>query len=227
MVKHIGVLVAVEEKSVIGKYKDELVKSHVGGFDVYTLRRPTYEMHFVRSGAGLIKAAGAVQMLCDCFSIEMLVNFGVVGALTKELAVMDTCFVEKVVHYDMDTSAVDHCEVGRYLEYPDIYLRTDSRLLAMARELYPDIPVVTAACADKFVARSEDKSRLHREFGADICDMESAAVVLICDLHHIPCLLVKTISDSLTGGAQEFSDRVREAGDLCIHIVEQVVEQGC
>lgn len=224
--KHIGVLVAVEVESVVEKYKSQLVKEHRGGYDVYTLKRPDCEMHFVHSGAGLIKAAGAVQMLCDCFQINFLINFGVVGALTKELAVTDTCFVEKVVHYDMDTSQLDNCEVGRYTEYPDIYLRTDQKMLSAAREMYPDIPVVTAACADKFVGRAQDKERLAREFGAHICDMESAAVVLICDLNRIPNLLIKTVSDSLTGGPQEFSDRVREAGDICIHIVEQVVGKG-
>lgn len=223
--KHIGVLVAVEVESVVEAYKEDLVMEKTGGFDVYTLRKEEFELHFVHSGAGLIRAAAAVELLCHHFSVDMMVNFGVVGALTADLAVMDTCFVEKVVHYDMDTSEIDGCEVGRYIEYPDIYLRTNEELLACARDLYPDIPVVTAACADKFVGKAEDKSRLHTVFGADICDMESAAVVLVCDLNRVPCLLIKTISDSLTGGPEEFSNRVREAGDRCIRIVEHVVHE--
>ena len=56
-----------------------------------------------------------------------------VGALTEELKVTNICLVEKVIHYDMDTSAADHCEVGRYLEYQDIYLPTTKKYVQLVK----------------------------------------------------------------------------------------------
>lgn len=222
--KNIGLLVAVEVEAVTGKYKDDLIHEFKNGFDVYILERKDYRLHFVHSGLGLIRAAAAVQMLCDTYDIDFLINFGVVGALREDLEVADTCFVEKVVHYDMDTSAIDKVEVGRYLEYPDIYLPTSKDILAKVREMYPDIPVFVGACADKFVHADADKKVLNEKFGADICDMESAAVVLISDLNKVPNLLIKTVSDSVTGGAEEYEERSREAADMCINIVENILD---
>ena len=224
--KTIGILVAVEIETVLANYADELRRETAGAFDVYILERPEYRLCFVHSGAGLIRAAAAVQMLCDRYQIGFLINFGVVGALTEQLGVAETCFVSRVVHYDMDTSTVDDVEVGRYLDYPDIYLPATPSVLGTVRAMYPEIPVVTCACADKFVADPERKRELNEQFGAEICDMESAAVVLIADLNGVPDLLIKSVSDSITGGADEFWRRSREAADVCIAIVEKVIRQG-
>ena len=224
--KNIGLLVACEIEAVLTQYKSELQRVRQNGFDVYILGRKDCKLHFVHSGVGLIKAAAAVQMLCDCFKINFLLNFGVVGALTEQLKTADTCFVSKVVHYDMDTSALDHCEVGRYLEYPDIYLPASADVLKTVCALYPNIPTVICACADKFVDAPEKKTALHRQFGADICDMESSAVILICDLNRIPNLLIKTVSDSITGGAEEFQKRLKTTAETCITIVDKVLAAG-
>ncbi|MBR0373543.1 MAG: 5'-methylthioadenosine/S-adenosylhomocysteine nucleosidase [Mogibacterium sp.] len=224
--KRIGILVAVEIDTVLAKYKEDLRQETAGGFDVYMLARPDCEMYFVHSGAGQIKAAAAVQLLCSVYKIDLLINFGVVGALTGALGIAETCFVSRVVHYEMDTSAVDGCEVGRHLEYPDVYLPATARILEKVTEMYPAIPVVTAASGDKFVADAARKRELHEQFAADICDMESAAVVLITDLNNVPNLLIKSISDSITGGAEEYCSRAREAADVCMQIVEAVIRDG-
>ena len=72
-----------------------------------------------------------VRKLISLFDVDLIVNYGVVGALTEELKVTNICLVEKVIHYDMDTSAADHCEVGRYLEYQDIYLPTTKKYVQL------------------------------------------------------------------------------------------------
>ncbi|MDD7305479.1 MAG: 5'-methylthioadenosine/S-adenosylhomocysteine nucleosidase [Peptoniphilaceae bacterium] len=222
--KNIGVLVAVEIEAVTGKYKNDLIVKNKNGFDVYILERKDYRLHFVHSGAGLIRAAAAIQMLCDIYKIDFLINFGVVGALRDDLKVYDNCFVEKVVHYDMDTSAIDNVEVGRYIEYKDIYLPASKNILERVKKMYPQIPVFVAASADKFVHKDSDKKALNDKFGADICDMESAAVILISDINKVPNLIIKTVSDSITGGADEFEKRFRQAAEMCIDIVENIID---
>lgn len=222
--KNIGLLVAVEVEAVTEKYKDQLVHEFKNGFDVYILERDDYKLHFVHSNLGLIRAAAAVQMLCDTYDIDFLINFGVVGALRDDLKVSDACFVEKVVHYDMDTSEIDNIEVGRYVEYPDVYLPASKDILEKVKNMYPEIPVFIGASADKFVHKDEDKKALRDKYKADICDMESAAVILISDLNKVPNLIIKTVSDTLTGGAGEYEKRMRQASDMCINIVEKVLQ---
>ena len=223
--KNIGVVVAVEIKAVLSRYAGKYTEEARGAFRVYTVEKDDFRFHFVHSEAGEIRTAAAVQMLVDLYSIELLVNFGVVGALTKELSSARTCIVSRVVHYDFDTSAADNCEVGRYLDYPTIYLPTTAEIVKKAHEILPDLPIVTAASGDKFIASAEAKQKLHDQFGADICDMESAAIVLVSDIHHIPNLIIKTVADSVTGGAAEFRERFAKTSELALNAVEKIFGQ--
>ena len=120
--KTIGMLVAVEIGAVLSRYGDKLTDVSETGFDVKRLDSDDYTMYILKSGAGEIAAAAGTQFLITKYGAEFIINFGVVGGLTPEMSLAKTCVVESVVHYDFDTSTIDNCEVGRYLEYPSIYI---------------------------------------------------------------------------------------------------------
>lgn len=221
--KNIGVLVAVEIQAVLDRYGDRLVSRKVSGFMVHSLEEGDYRVHFLHSGVGLIRAAAAIQMLCDRFSIDFLINFGIVGALVEGLEVGQTCLVSKVVHYQMDGSQFDNSPVGKYASRDSIYLETSQDILARAQGLFPQCPIVIGASGDKFVGTREDKVSLHRDFGAHICDMEAASVVLVCELNQVPHLIIKTVSDSLEGGAGECIARARDTAQICMDFVERLL----
>lgn len=221
--KRIGMVIAVEVQSALKKYADKLESVNITGYNVYKVRLNDKQLFIVQSGSGEIRAGAAAQMLISTFFVELIVNYGVVGALTDELAVTHTCVVEKAVHYDMDTSQADYCEVGRYLEYNDIYLPTTSRYVQEVINYDNTIKPVICASGDKFIADENEKKNMHDKFNADICDMESAAIILICDLNRIPNLIIKTVSDSITGGAEEFHSNVEKAADICIKIVDNLL----
>lgn len=223
-VKRIGMVIAVEIQSVLSKYADRLKEENVPGFRVYSVELDDKTLYITRSGAGEIRAAAAVQMLISVFHVELIVNYGVVGALTERLEVINTCVVEKAVHYDFDTSAADACEVGRYLEYKDIYLRATAEYVKLATEYDAAIFPVTCASGDKFIAAKSEKEALSKAFKADICDMESAAIILVCDLNQVPNLIVKTVSDSIKGGTAEFRSCFAKAADTCLAIVDRIIK---
>lgn len=135
--KKIGMLVAVEIQSVMRKYADKLKRGDVRGFKVYSVTFDDEILYITQSGVGEIRAAACTQLLISLFDIDLIVNYGVVGALTEELKVTNICLVEKVIHYDMDTSAADHCEVGRYVEYQDIYLPTKKKYVQLVKKSLP------------------------------------------------------------------------------------------
>ena len=111
----VGMLVAVEMDAVFKKYGDTLVRIEKPGYEVYHYRMGNADIYALASGAGEIAAAAGTQLLISEFHVDVIVNFGVVGGLTPEMGVTRTCVVEKVVHYDFDTSPIDHCEEYRYL----------------------------------------------------------------------------------------------------------------
>lgn len=221
--KRIGMIVAVEIKAVLDKYGSALEEKNVAGYRVLEYKTPDYELVILNCGAGEIAAAAGTQYLICAYKVDMIVNFGVVGGLTEEMGKTKTAIVEKIVHYDFDTSAIDHCEVGRYVQYPDVYIPVDAYLFNKAREMYPELKPVICASADKFVADPEAKRALNRQYGAEICEMEAAGIALTCDRNHVPCLMIKVVSDGITGGAEEFSQTIDEAAAICIEIVNEVI----
>ena len=221
--KKIGMIVAVEIKAVLDKYGDALQEKNVCGYRVLEYKTPQYELIILNCGAGEISAASGTQYLISEYRVDMIVNFGVVGGLTEEMSKTKVSIVEKVVHYDFDTSAVDNCEVGRYMKYPDVYIPVDKELYNKARAMYPELKSVICASGDKFIADPEAKRDLNRRFGAEICEMEAAGIAMTCERNNIPCMMIKVVSDGITGGAEEFTQTVDEAAAICIEIVNEVI----
>lgn len=222
--KRIGMIVAVEIDAVLNKYGTLLAVNKEAGYKEFQYETNQYRMFIVNCGAGEIAAASAAQYLICKYNVDLILNFGVVGGLTDAMSKTKVCIVEKVVHYDFDTSAVDDIEVGRYLEYPDIYIPTSHDLIEKALQIYPDIVPVICASADKFIADATKKRELNRNFKADICEMEAAGIVLTCNRNKVPCMLIKIVSDSITGGAEEFIETKDQAATMCLDIVSQIID---
>lgn len=224
--KKIGMIVAVEIQSVLDKFGARLTEQkNKAGYLVLEYSTEQYQLVIVSCGAGEIAAASGTQFLISEYRVDMIINFGIVGGLTEEMSKTKVCIVEKVVHYDFDTSTVDNVEVGRYLDYPDIYIPTSSQLLQKAIELNSKLLPVICASGDKFIADPEQKAELHRKFGAQICEMEAAGIVLTCNRNEVPCMMIKIVSDGITGGVEEFLETKDEAAMICLEIANQIVNE--
>ena len=221
--KKIGMIVAVEMDAVLSRYGAPAGRELRSGFTVYTYENVSYTLYVVNSGAGEIAAAAATELLIAGYGTDMIVNFGVVGGLTEAMTMARTVVVERVVHTDFDTSDWDGCEVGRYLCYPSRYVPATPELVQKAMEIAPELVPVTCASADKFVAGAEKKRALHEAFAADICEMEAAGIVLTANRCGVPCLLIKAVSDGITGGAEEFEREVLRSSDICLEVADRII----
>ena len=221
--KRIGLLVAAETDSVFARYGTPGVTERRGGFDIYCYENDTCTLYVIHSGIGEIAAAGAAQILIDRYEVELIVNFGVVGGLTAEMAQTKTCVVTRVVHYDFDLSGIDPVTPAQYPGYADIYIPADADLVKKALAICPELKPVICASADKFVDGREEKERLNRLYGAEICEMESAAVLLTCRRNDVPCLMIKAVSDGLTGGGKEYYEGLQECAAVCLSVTDQII----
>ena len=221
--KTIGMIVAVEMDAVLARFGRAAGVERRGGFEVHRYEGGDYRLFIVSAGAGELAAAAATELLIAGYGAEMVVNFGVVGGLTEDMALARTVVVESVVHYDFDTSAWDGCEVGRYAAYPTPRIPTTPALVDRACALFPELRRVVCASADKFVAGAEAKKALHERFGAEICEMEAAGVVLSCNRAGVPCLVIKTVSDGITGGAEEFARELTRSAEICLAITDEII----
>ena len=219
-----GMLVAVEIKAVLKSGFDLVREEKVGKFTVYTFTIHGQTTHVIHSGAGQVFAAAATEILISIYKVDFIINFGIVGSLREDVILGNTCVVERIVDYSFDTSELDDCEPGRHLNYPEVFLPADKGLMDKALEVVPTLKKVTCASGNKFVGSAEEKRWLHETFHCDIVEMEAAAIQLIADMHGVPCLFIKGISDTLHGGAEEFSKMFDAASNDCFAIVSAIMK---
>lgn len=220
--KKIGMLVAVEIDAVLKKYGDPVRTEKAGKLEFSIYGTPEYELTVCHCGAGEILASAGTQLLITKYGADMIVNFGVVGGLTEEMSVARSCIVTKTVHYDYDTSGLDPVKPGQYGFLPDEYIPLEPSFIEKVLSEEPDLKTAVCASGDKFVADPEKKRALAAGFGADICDMESAAVALICYLNQVPCLMVKTVSDGIDSADQFYTELDRTSG-LAMDLADRII----
>ena len=108
MYKNIGLVVAIEIEAVFKKYGEPVKQEKINGFNVLTYYIDKYKtLYVVKCGPGEIASASATQFCISKLNCELILNFGIVGGLTEEMSDITTCVVEKIVHYDYDTTYID------------------------------------------------------------------------------------------------------------------------
>lgn len=222
----IGVVVAMQSELdpfLVGK---SYTTDKVGSFDVYSLDIAGKAVYITKlATVGEICSSAATQMLITKYGVEAIMNFGVVGALTDSAKLCDVMLVSGVVHYDMDTSAIDGVPVGRYTAFDDTTIPTSTKLLDIAHGIEPSLPIVRCASGDKFVESQATKHHLATTFGCEICDMELAGIVITATLADVEVLSVKAVSDSLMGDRGEFNDNLARASESYVQFVTSILER--
>ncbi len=220
----IGLLIAIErELAAFLQSGEERKEEKAAGKTVYKTRMEGHDVFAVQSGCGEIDAAAATMLLIVKYGCEVILNFGVTGALEEGLKVEDLFAVEKVCHYDFDTSAIDAVKKGQYIEYPDEFIPLDAGLITLVTDRIPGIRKITVASGDKFVEDRNEKLRL-REMGCGICDMEAAGIARTCERSGVKCLSIKCISDAFDGNGADFEKNVKSSAEKAFRAIREVLK---
>lgn len=222
----IGMVVAMDKEitpflSTVGSC---FLEEKKGAFNVFGYELHGKKIYLVRSGIGEIFASAATQLLISEYGVELIMNFGVCGSLVKSVGVLDTVIVGGVVHYDFDLTGIDDVVVGQYPNELSPVIETDKTLVEVCKKVMPSADVVICASADKFVSDMAIKTKLYGDFGAKVCDMECAGVLLTSKGYNIPSVIIKAVSDG-EGGAEEFSRLVHEASVQYIDALKEIVKE--
>ena len=137
------------------------------------------------TGVGKTNAA-ASAMLALARGADRLLNIGVAGGITPRAKIGSLWQIDRAVQYDFDLSAINGTPVGTLDEYqtPYLPLRTGGKF-----------PTATLATADSFASGQDDMALLD-SLGADVRDMEGAAIAHIAYAAGVPCTIFKSISDN-------------------------------
>ena len=200
----IAIVTAMTEETlpIFQKLGNVVDQSTIAGVAISKIELDGDTIYLATSGVGEIKAALAVQLLVDLFDVEIVLNFGFVGAVGK-FNVGEIVVPRKVVHYQFDVTGVDTDRVvGQYSGMSSNYFYLDETLIHNAlANIGKQMKLVTVASGDVFVTKNDDKHRLAKEFGADICEMELAGIAIACERNNVPLFSVKVVSDKADEGA--------------------------
>lgn len=223
--KKIGMVVALQAEIIpfLEASDVEIKKNSVYNFTVAEFKLGENEVVCVNSGIGEIMGAAATQYLITAYKPDLIINFGVCGSLSDELGLKSVAIVDGVIPYDFDTSAIDGTKVGQYDGYPDVVIPADKDMILSAKKFLPDVQTVLCASADKFVAAEDIKENLKRSFGASVCDMESAGVLITAKSAEKPCLIIKAVSDG-KGGVEDYCATIHEAARQYIDFLIKFVK---
>lgn len=220
----LGMIIACEDAIIAElekKKKGEKIKK--GCFDVIKYDFGKNEAYVILSGVGEITGAIATELLIACYNVDRIINVGVVGALKEDFPPLSVTYVKDVIHYDFDLSAIDNVPVGKYEYFDSEYIKADEDFLNEALKIKP-LPTVRCASGDKFVDGEEKKALLRKAYNADICDMESAGVLITAKRNGVPCLMIKAVSDSSVDGALAFNRLKNKASLACVEILNELLK---
>ena len=224
----IGMIVAIREEidALIRTIGKPLGTDEDAGYTIFKYDISGNTVYVAESGAGEIAASAPTQYLITKYGVSLIVNFGVCGGLTSEMSLSRTAVVTKAVHYDYDSSAwIPGLVRAQYPGFDDVYIPANEKMVALALSVEPSLKPAIIASADKFVEDKDIKAGLNHDFGAEICDMESAGILLTANRNKVPALLFKGVSDSVGDNACTFAEMVHTSAEVCGKVMLKVISE--
>jgi adenosylhomocysteine nucleosidase len=227
--KIIGVLGAMPEEIQLIKEKAKNVIVHKLN-EIMTIFEGELEgkkIIFAHSGVGKTFASSVVTTMIVQFKIEALIFTGLAGAMSESLGLGDVVIGKDVIDYEMDCRNFilpwDRNYQHKLGEIPFLNFRTyagDEKLAEIAMKSNVGVKIHSGriATGSEFVIQSR-KQDLYDKFWKDLeyplcLEMEGSAVAQICHVYKIPFILLRAISDTFKGDAnQEFEKFLKIAAE--------------
>ena len=201
----IGIIGAMSDEvdGLISKL-DGHVEELVSGIKFHTGTIYGKPVVIARCGVGKVFASMCATAMIIKYSPRLIINTGVGGALSSELSCADIVVATRLVQHDMDTSPLGD-PVGMVSGINMVYFDADERaadvLMSAAKKLSLPAKRGVIASGDQFVASKETKDRIVSTFGADVCEMEGAAIAQAAYVSGTPFAVVRAISDGADGNS--------------------------
>lgn len=221
----IGIIGAMQaEVDALQRQMNHPKVTAVSGVDFWQGELMGQQAVVARCGIGKVFAALCAQTMILKYRPDWILNTGVAGGLTGDLAVGDVAVATTVVQHDMDTTAFGD-PAGLISGIQLVHLPADdalaARLVRVAGQNGFQVKQGTVVSGDQFISAPAKKEQLHKAFGAIACEMEGAAIGHVCYVNRIPFAVLRVISDSAGAGdgAMEYQEFMELAARRSVQIV--------
>jgi len=235
----IGILGALDEEiALIKNSMDPIKTQEFLGRQFYQGRWHGQDILVVKSGIGKVRAAMTATALVSHFGIRGLLFTGVGAALHDQFQVGDVVLIHAGIEHDfgmvdeqgfrlgLDFLPGEEAQVIQ-AEPTLLDLAWQQRSQILLQPVRPGIPPQLhrgqVATGDLFIAAAAKRQEIRALTQADVVEMEGAAVLRVAVAAQIPCLLVRSISDSGDSTA-DFLTFFAKAAQNAVAVVEGVLQ---
>lgn len=226
----IGIMGAMEEeiKPFLNFFKEYEIEEYANN-KYYKINYEGKEIVLAYSKIGKVFSALTATILIEHFKCEKILFTGVAGAINENLGIGDLVISTKLCQHDIDITAFGH-KPGYLPGIEEIYVETNQELVDLAEKSICELGFkYSAGCiatGDQFIAKEERKNFIKKEFEADAIEMEGASVALVCRELGIPCLVLRSISDTADMEANfDFQKFVNESAEKSAKVIEKLLEK--
>ncbi len=231
-----GILGALREE--VKNMEDQLsdkTRQEISGLTFITGRLHGRRVVLAQSGIGKVNASMTAAVMVSQFHPREVLFAGISGGVSDEVRPGDIVIAAKTAQHDygvitdkgfqaeMVKDPVTGADAPRFLPADAGLLRlaqgvaTELNLKKMhtsAGDRQPAIRTGVVVTGDVFVASKAKKEELRAVFHADAVEMEGAAVAQVCARMNVPCLVIRSVSDSADASAEvDMSQFIRAAAD--------------
>ncbi|AMB94699.1 5'-methylthioadenosine/adenosylhomocysteine nucleosidase [Aerococcus sanguinicola] len=193
----IAIIIAMEEE--VKPIRQALELETVDHFQQVTVQKgqiADQQVYVIESGIGKANAAMGATLAIERFQPDLLLNFGVVGALKDHLGIGQVFIPNDFCYHDADDTAFGS-PLGRVPRMPVSY-PLHQKIKAFADQFIQDQGLETGLLlsSDAFMADPKRIAWVKDHFPTgQVVDMEATAIAQVAYTYDLPFLSLKTISD--------------------------------
>jgi adenosylhomocysteine nucleosidase len=169
----------------------EIRRETVNNYVFFLLRHGDEDIMVAKTGSGKARSAEGTELLINRFHPEIIMNCGVAGAISPDRHTGDVIVSRRVIEYDV----VEDNNLKDTVFYAD----TDMLQYALhvSNDTIPQGKIVAGdiLSGDIVVKEVTKREALWRRFQGECVEQEGAGVARVCQLHNIPWIVIRGISD--------------------------------
>lgn len=221
----IGIIGAmgIEVRALAEKMEDKKVTT-ISGIEFCQGRIHGKEVVLAVCGIGKVFAAICTQTMILTFHPDVIINTGVAGTLSPDLAIGDIAVSTHVVQHDMDTTALGD-PPGLISGLDIVKIPADEKTCAALSSIMEEQKIYhqkgVIATGDSFLASNDVKRRITETFGAIAGEMEGGAVGHVCFVNRVPFCILRAISDCADGsGADNYMEFLETSAAVAVSVMD-------
>jgi len=228
----IGIISAMQNEVDLLLSKAEIDRiDTVGGVDFNVGRLCGHSVVIAKAGVGKVLAASGMTAMLNRYPVSSVIFTGVAGGVQDQTQVMDMVIGTKLIQHDYGQQTADGFEWLSGTNGEADFRECDPELVQLAHdaavaELGKDhVFKGVIASGDQFIASETHVQKLQQDFDALACEMEGAAIAVVCGNYGIPFVVIRCMSDKADGKAHEtYENLVEDAANQSCRVVLRMLE---